>query len=212
MQLHLTTEQVRALANAMPERYRALVLTAAYTGARASELYALRRKDVDVLHSRMHIRDAIKGWEHGAPIFGTPKNSKPRSVSLPRFLCDVLTDHLAGPIPSGSSPEAFVFTNGEGRPIYHVPFMRNHWRPAVKRALPADKHGLRFHDLRHRAASLLIAQGANPKQIQERLGHASITLTPGTYGHLLDGHDDALLAGMDAAWEAPNATVTPLKR
>jgi integrase len=197
----------------MPERYRVLVLTAAYTGARASELYALRRKDIDVLHGRIYIRDAIKGWENGAPIFGVPKNSKPRPVSLPQFLRDALVDHLSGPIPSGSGPEAFVFTNGEGRPIYHVPFMRNHWRPAVKRALSAELHGLRFHDLRHTAASLLIAQGANPKQIQERLGHASITLTLGTYGHLLDGHDDALLAGMDAAWDAkPPANVTPLKR
>ena len=82
----------------------------------------------------------------------------------------------------------------------------------MKRALPKHLHGLRFHDLRHTVASLLIAQGANPKQIQERLGHASITPTLGTYGHLLDGHDTDLLAGMDAAWSEPGGEVVPLGR
>jgi integrase len=58
---------------------------------------------------------------------------------------------------------------------------------------------LRLHDLRHTCASLLIAQGAHPKVIQERLGHASITTTMNRYGHLFEGHDDTLIEGLNAA-------------
>ncbi len=193
----LTAEEVARLADAITPRYRVLIITAAHTGLRASELHALRRRDVDLLRGRIHVRDAIKGWVDGKPILGPPKNSKPRSVSLPPKLRQILADHLASSIPGGAGADAFVFTNGEGGPIYHTPFMRNHFRPAVKACLPPEKCTLRFHDLRHTSASLLIANGANPKQIQERLGHASINMTLGTYGHLLDGHDEALLAALD---------------
>jgi integrase len=69
----------------------------------------------------------------------------------------------------------------------------------LSEAVPAELHGLRFHDLRHTAASMLIAQGAHPKIIQERLGHASITTTMNRYGHLFDGLDATLIDGLDAA-------------
>jgi integrase len=72
-------------------------------------------------------------------------------------------------------------------------------------ALPKELHGLRFHDLRHTCASLLIAQGAHPKIIQERLGHSSITTTMNRYGHLFDGLDATLIDGLDAA----HAAATP---
>ena len=86
-------------------------------------------------------------------------------------------------------------------------FMRRVWHPTIrgdkkrkiKAALPEHLHGLRFHDLRHTCASLLIAQGAHPKVIQERLGHASITTTMNRYGHLFEGHDTELIDGLDAA-------------
>jgi site-specific recombinase XerC len=76
-----------------------------------------------------------------------------------------------------------------------------------------DFRGLRFHDLRHTCASLLIAQGAHPKVIQERLGHASITTTMNRYGHLFDGHDTELIEGLEAAHAAasPPDNVTALR-
>jgi integrase len=110
----------------------------------------------------------------------------------------------------------------------HGLFMRRVWYPTIKGdpnnkdtkerrqpALPAELHGLRFHDLRHSAASMLIAQGANPKQIMERLGHASITTTMDRYGHLFEGHDAELIAGLDAAIAqaaAPAGSVTRLPK
>ena len=81
---------------------------------------------------------------------------------------------------------------GDGGPIRHSLFVRRVFKPAIvgdkekqrEPALPAHKHNLRFHDLRHTCASLLIAAGAHPKLIQARLGHASITTTLDRYGHL----------------------------
>lgn len=132
-------------------------------------------------------------------------------MSLPAFLRDMLTDHLKT-LPGGIDPEALVFTNPAGGPIHQVAWLRTHFKPAAKLAVP-ERPGLRFHDLRHTAASLLIAHGAHPKAIQERLGHASITTTLDRYGHLMPGLDTALMAGLDAphaAASAPPDSVVPL--
>ncbi len=70
-----------------------------------------------------------------------------------------------------------------------------------------------IHDLRHTCASLLIAAGAHPKAIQERLGHASITMTLDRYGHLLPGLGDSLADALDSAYESAGAApknVVPL--
>ena len=70
--------------------------------------------------------------------------------------------------------------------------------------------GFRFHDLRHTCAALAIAQGAHPKAVQERLGHASIRLTLDTYGHLLPGLDERLCDDLEEAhFEALAACTRP---
>lgn len=204
----LTAEQVRTLAERTPSHYRLLVYMAAYTGLRAGELAALRRRDVDLLRGVVQVRQALKQLDGAdGPVFGGTKTGKTRTVTLPKFLRAMLTDHLAGPIPGGVGADALVFTSPEGGILRHGLFMRRVWYPTIKgdkkrkikAALPAELHGLRFHDLRHTCASLLIAQGAHPKIIQERLGHASITTTMNRYGHLFDGLDATLIDGLDAA-------------
>ncbi len=212
----LNAEQVRALAERMPRASdKLLVYTAAYTGLRAGELAGLRRKDVDLLRGVVQVRQALKSVDgqdgSKGPVFGPPKNGKPRTVTLPRFLKNMLTDHLALSSakggPGGAGADALVFTAPEGGVHRHGLFMRRAFKPTIKGdkrkkiapALPAELHGLRFHDLRHTTASLLIAQGAHPKIIQERLGHSSITTTMNRYGHLFDGLDATLIDGLDAA-------------
>jgi integrase len=210
----LSAEQVRTLAEAVPAHYRTAIYTAAYTGLRASELWALRRKDVDTLRGVVHVRQAIKRLD--PLVVGPPKNGKTHTVTLPRFLRAMLNDQLP------RSEDALVFTSPEGAVMRQGLFMRRVWYPTIKgdkkrkikAALPKELHGLRFHDLRHTAASMLIAQGAHPKVIQDRLGHASITTTMNRYGHLFDGHDAELLAGLDAAHDeaaTPPDKVTRLR-
>ena len=89
----------------------------------------------------------------------------------------------------------------------HHQFYRRHYKPAVRKALP-HKAALRFHDLRHTCASLLIQQGAHPKLIQTRLGHSSITITLDTYGHLFPSIEEALAERLDAAYEAAGNSST----
>jgi integrase len=142
---------------------------------------------------------------NGVLSFGPTKTHRSRTVSLPNFLRMMLNEHLVAstsPIPAaGGSADALVFPGPRGGPLRHGNFYRRHFRPAVEEALP-HKRALRFHDLRHTAASLLIAQGAHPKLIQARLGHASITTTLDRYGHLFPSVEEALAEKLDNAYSA----------
>jgi len=73
-------------------------------------------------------------------------------------------------------------------------------RPAIPGAVPSKPH-LRFHDLRHTCATLLIAAGAHAKLVQERMGHASITTTLNLYGHVLPSTEAALVDAMDKLYD-----------
>lgn len=92
-------------------------------------------------------------------------------------------------------PNDLIFVGRDGGPLRRTNFRKRHWLPALERAeLPME---LRFHDLRHTCAALLIAQGAHPKEIQARLGHSSITTTLDRYGHLFPSLDERLSIGLD---------------
>lgn len=200
----LSASQVVDLAEAIAPRFRAMILTAAYTGLRAGELGAIRVDRLNLLRGSLDVVDSLSEV-HGRLVVGPTKTGARRSVSLPRFLQDELAAHLSE-YPS----VGYVFTAAEGGPVRHRNFYHRHFRPAVKAArllaitekskdpIPA---GLRFHDLRHTCVALLIAQGAHPKAIQERLGHSTIRLTFDRYGHLLPSLDEQLVKGLDATWK-----------
>jgi integrase len=78
---------------------------------------------------------------------------------------------------AGKDAVDLVFLGPQGGPLRHGNFMGQHFRPAVERALPKELHGLRFHDLRHTCASILIAKGAHPLVVSRQLGHSSISIT-----------------------------------
>src|SRR5690606_10258528 len=85
-----------------------------------------------------------------------------------------------------------------GGPLRHSNFYARHFKPAVLRAgLPEET---RFHDLRHSYAAMLIAEGAHPRAIMERMGHSTIQVTLGTYGHLFPTLEAALTDPLDAAY------------
>ncbi len=161
----------------------------------------------------------------GKQEFGPVKTeSSRRTVSLPAFLVAMLSEHLTQP-SHDSSPDGLVFPSKTGKPLRHNLFYRRHFKPAVAGytdkkgvyhpgALPASKHGLRFHDLRHTCASLSIAAGAHPKLISARLGHSSIGITLDRYGHLFPSVESALADALDAAFVAqaePDAGLRALR-
>lgn len=225
----LTAEEVRAVAETINPHFRVLVYTAAYTGIRAGELHALRRRDVDLLRGRLLVERSLADLS-GSRLpeaerkltFGSTKNHSKRSVSLPRFLRALLDTHLAEAV--GPDADALVFTSLNGEPIRQTNFYRRYFKAAVlgdpdnpdpaKRRAPAlspDKQGVRFHDLRHTCAAFLIASGAHAKVIQAQLGHKSITMTLDRYGHLMPGLADAAAEALDATHTAGLAAPTNLR-
>jgi integrase len=193
----LSADEVVALAEAITPRYRLLIYAAAYTGLRAGELGGLRRRDVDLLHGFLNVEQALKDVS-GHLMFGPTKTAKARQVGMAKFLVGMFAKHLEA---SDGGPDALVFTGPGGGPLRHANFYRRHFKPAVAAVLPPAKHGLRFHDLRHTCASLLIAAEAHPKAIQDHLGHKDIQTTFNVYGHLLPSAREALAAALDGVYE-----------
>lgn len=196
----LTPDEVHELADAIEPRYKALVLTAAFTGLRWGEIVGLRAKNLDLKEARLTVAEALSEVS-GELTFKTPKTqASRRTVALPQLLVGVLRDHLAQWPAVGAG---LVFTSPEGTPLRRTNFRRRVWEPAVEDAMLDP---LRFHDLRHTHAAFLIAQGEHPKTIQSRLGHATISTTLDTYGHLFEGLDKAAAVRLDASMKHSGST------
>ncbi len=194
----LDQEQVGRLATAIDPRYRVMVLVLAYSGLRWGEAIALRRRSCDLLRRRLHVTEAFA--EVGTElILGMPKSHRVRTVSLPAFVCEELAAYLATEV--FEDREALIFTTPLGLPWRNSDFRQRIWKPAVETAagVPND---LTPHELRHTAASLLIATGAGAKSVQAQLGHSSITTTFDVYGHLFEGHLDDVMERLDQGWRA----------
>lgn len=185
---------------AYPE-YSLLVRLVAFTGLRAGEVGALRVGRVNPLRARVEVAESV-GEVRGELVYGPPKTYARRSVPIPRVLADELVEHLGNRPPD---PSAFVFTSPNGGPLRHSNFYRAHYRPAVARAGLDPR--TRFHDLRHTAAALMIAEGAHLLAVKERLGHSSIQVTSDRYGHLFPSLEAALTDRLDATYRAAVARV-----
>jgi len=188
----LSAEQVRSVADAVPEQYRALVYTLALGGLRWGEAVALRKECVDLEAGLVRVRESCSEV-NSVLHYGTPKSGKSRSVVLPRFVIEMLAERV-----EEVEDEAFVFTSPEGAPLRSPNWRRRVWAPALKAAgLPPT---IRIHDLRHTCASLLANQGAHPKAVMEHLGHASISTTIDRYSHLFPDEKDRIAKALDESF------------
>lgn len=176
-----------------PER-GLLVRFAGFTGLRAGEIVALRAEAVDLMRGRVQVL-ASATEAYGKLQFGPPKTYQRRSVPLPRTLVEELTSCLAG-----KGAKDFVFTSSRGGPMRQSNFYARHFKPAVLRLGLSES--TRFHDLRHSYAAMLIAESAHPRAIMERLGHSTIQVTLGTYGHLFPNLEAALTDALDEVYRA----------
>jgi len=179
---HLDAGQVRQLLEAARgDRFEALYPLAVGTGLRLGELLGLRWGDLDLESGAVQVRRAsVEDRKTGAVTFEEPKTARSRrKVDLPGFAVSALARHRErlGAVPH---PERLVFTASDGSPVRRSNLHRRSWKPVLKRAGLPD---IPFHALRHTAATLALAAGVNPKVVQERLGHSSITLTLDTYSH-----------------------------
>ncbi|MGW3095885.1 tyrosine-type recombinase/integrase [Streptomyces sp. NPDC001102] len=221
----VTTKEVRPLdagevrlllKTARSHRLYALWLLLVSTGLRRGEALALTWADVDLANGQLRVRRNVQRIRREL-LFGTPKTKRSiRTVSLPRACVRALTAHheqqererkIAGekwkPVPG--QPDGLIFTTPSGR--VHDPRGLNRMLEILCR--DANVRRVRVHDLRHTCASLLLAQGVDPRTIMETLGHSTITMTLDTYAHVMgttlraaaDQMDDALRLD-DAAEES----------
>ncbi|WP_371547975.1 site-specific integrase [Streptomyces sp. NBC_00554] len=187
--VYLTHAQVDRLAEAAGE-YRLLLLLLAYTGLRWGEVSAVTVGAVDTTARRLAVRQAYKKTRDGL-ILGLPKTHERRKVPILRSLAleleKVTKDRDAGDL---------LFTAPAGGPLYGDNFRTRVFNPAVKTAGLANK-GVTPHKLRHTAASLGIASGADVKVVQTMLGHKSAAMTLDTYGHLFPDRLDEVADRLD---------------
>jgi integrase len=182
--------EVAQIAGHMPPRYAAAVHVAAWSGLRAGELFALTRADVNLANGTVRVARALVHVPGSPPRFGPPKTAASlRTVHLPAPVVDVLADHLAAFTRPG--PDALVFTREDGRPV------NSRTRTTLFRAACAQvgRHDLRWHDLRHTGATLAAQAGASLRELQARLGHATIAAAM-TYQHATADRDRELAARM----------------
>jgi integrase len=186
----LNREQVQQLLEAArDDPLEALYVLALTTGMRQGELLALQWKDIDVTHGLLRVQRTIarvrrQGFQVSEP--KTPKSR--RSIPLPSLALEALQRHRVqqNELRQATGPlwqeQGWVFCNTLGKPLEAGNIIRRSFRPLLAKAgLPQ----IRFHDLRHTCATLLLSLGVNPKVVQERLGHSQITLTLDTYSHVL---------------------------
>ncbi|HEX3827210.1 MAG TPA: site-specific integrase [Sporichthyaceae bacterium] len=193
---YLNHEQTHALATASGQ-YRLVVLFLAYTGVRFGEVAALRVGRVDFLRRRALIAESMT-LVRGVPTWGTPKGHERREVPIPRFLIEELAAHVAG-----KGRDELVFPNSLGAPMRSQVFQR---AALTKAASAIGVPGLHPHELRHTAASLAIASGADVKVVQQMLGHKSATMTLDLYGHLFGDRLDEVADRLDVAATAALAS------
>lgn len=189
----LDYETVEAIANSMSPKFRAIIWTGYYTGMRPSEVLGLSLRQIDFEKNRILVDQQIsrKTNEITKKTLKTKKSY--REIALSLDLREILKKHIE---EFGLGPEDLVFQNRDGKEMRYknaCNLFREHARP-----LGVPK-GTNLHVLRHTCVSVLIGEGAQPKEIQELCGHESIMETMDTYGHLFESNSASLAEKMDTA-------------
>ncbi|OMD62986.1 site-specific integrase [Paenibacillus odorifer] len=185
----------QTLQNKETLRWQLIIMLAITTGLRRGELVGLEWKHIDWNNNSIEVRQSISMSKSGERIIKMPKTKKSkRKVSLPDgYLMVLLKQHFNDSLEKkqalGDARQGgehfFVFSNELGNAYYpETPYL--HFRSFLKRN---KLRYIRFHDLRHLSATLLINKGVHAKVISERLGHASISTTMNVYGHALQSAD-----------------------
>lgn len=184
-----TEEQARAFLEAcIGHPYEALFVLALATGMRRGELLALKWDDIDFDTASLQVQRTLQKSLRGY-VFAKPKTTRSRRrIALSATVLAALKRHRAQQaetrlkLGDAWTDLDLVFPSAVGRMYEPSNFVRYQFKPIIKRTgLP----NVRLHDLRHTAATLLLAKGVNPKVVSEMLGHSNVSITLNVYGHVL---------------------------
>lgn len=193
--------QVRQLIQvAEGTRMQVLFWIAVTTGLRQGEILGLKWSDIDWNTGRMQIQRQVQRRKGEGLVFCEPKSASGRRViTLGKATIERLKEHkerqYQEKILAGEKWQDYdlIFPTPRGTPLDYANVLKAYKKCLQAAGLP----NLRFHDLRHTAATLMLQQGINPKIVQERLGHADISLTLNTYSHVLPSMQDEVAEKMD---------------
>ncbi len=198
----LDREQVRALFEVAGEdRLEALYVVAVTAGLRRGELQGLKWEDVDLEAGALQVRGTLSEPK-GGYIFEALKSGKGRNIRLTRKAKSALREHCKRQLEERMrlgtlwQEHGLIFPPGAGTPLSGGNLNRA-FKALLKRAGLSQM--IRFHDLRHTCATLLLRQGVNSKFVQELLGHGDVSLILNVYSHVLPDMGDAAAGAMDAA-------------
>jgi integrase len=195
-------EARRLLEAACGDRLEALYVLALNTGMRQGELLALKWVDVDLERGVLRVRRTLSRRDN-AYVLGEPKTKKSRrTIRLTAGAATALEVHLSRQLEEmervGSlyQPGGLVFASTTGTIINPSNLRNRSFKPLLEHT---GLRPIRFHDLRHTCATLLLSNNVNPKIVSELLGHANIAITLDTYSHLLPDMQESAVRAMEGA-------------
>lgn len=200
------TEVLRLLELVKGSFLHPIVYLAVDSGARAGELLGLRWSDVNLDRQTIRIVRTVQRIPKEGIQFGTPKTAKSRrTLRVSEGTCRVLKAH-------GESQDDLRELQGDAFVDQDLVFAQPHGGPFEpvqishafgKLVRSSDLPQVRFHDLRHTAATLMLSGNIHPKVVSERLGHASIHITLDTYSHVLPNLQDQAATAMERVLQFP---------
>jgi integrase len=187
----LNREQTKTLlevAKREEDRFEALYMLAVTTGLRQGELLGLKWDDVDLEDGVIRVRRTLARHK-GRLALGEPKTKRSRrTVQLTEAAVEALEGHFGRQMMQRDclgdlyEDQGLVFATQRGTLVNPTNLRKRSFEPLLEKAgLPA----IRFHDLRHTCATLLLSKNVNPKIVSEMLGYATIAITLDTYSHVL---------------------------
>lgn len=179
------------LEHVKPHRFYPIYVLALATGMREGEVLGVHYEDIQWDMGTLHVRHAVQYLVGRGVVLSEPKTDKAkRTIKVPEFAMQVLREH----VERENVNQGFLFTTRNQTPFSPRNVLRHFYEATEEVGLPR----IRFHDLRHTTATLLLLQGAHPKKVQELLGHSTIALTMDTYSHVLPAMHDELAQQLDA--------------
>ncbi len=182
-------EAAQLLEAARGDRLEALYSVALALGLRQGEALGLQWDDVDLEDGVLHVRQQLLRTNRKLVLAPVKTAKSRREIVMPASIVAGLREHRQRSISAGKAAIGFVFSTTNGMPLDARNVVRRFKSLLEKAGLPGT---VRFHDLRHSAASLMLAQGISPKVLQSILGHSQIQVTMDVYAHVMpELHRDA---------------------